>query len=114
MIDENDILIALKELHKRQGTQSALAELAGITQSTISAYLTGKASIKNMPVGVFLNLFRDMEITFFGDKSGDPNIDALRAQLLEIFDTLSVAEKVRLLTIVVANFPDKIKAETKQ
>lgn len=33
MIDENDIQLALKELYQRVGTQSGLAELAGITQS---------------------------------------------------------------------------------
>jgi len=67
MIDKNDILQALKELYRRVGTQSGLAELAGITQSTINAYLNGKAKIENMPLGVFLKLFREMKIDFFGE-----------------------------------------------
>ena len=60
MVTEKDVLSALQELYKRVGTQSKLAELAGITQSTINAYLGGKAKIENMPVGVFLRLFRDI------------------------------------------------------
>ena len=71
MIDENDIQLALKELYQRVGTQSGLAELAGITQSTINAYLNGKAKIENMPLGVFIRLFRDMKIDFFGEKTGN-------------------------------------------
>ena len=38
----------------------------------------------------------------------------LKKQLLDISNSLSSSEKVRLLTIVVANFPDKIKEETKK
>ena len=64
MIEENEILGALKELYRREKTQKALAELAGITQSTINAYFSGKAKIENMPVGVFLKLFRNMKINY--------------------------------------------------
>ena len=85
MVTENDILIALQELYKRVGTQKKLAELAGITQSTINAYLGGKAKIENMPVGVFLSLFRDMKIDYFGDSTGSPE-DAIRKELLSIYD----------------------------
>ena len=51
-MEENDIYAALQELYRREGTQKRLAELAGITQSTINAYLSGKAKVENMPLGV--------------------------------------------------------------
>lgn len=113
MIVANDIHLALKELYKRVGTQSKLAELAGITQSTINAYLSGKAQIENMPIGVFLRLFRDAKIDFFGESTGDCSSDLMRKQLLAVFDSLPPEEKMRCLSIVIANFPDKIKEETK-
>ena len=37
-MEENDIRAALQELYRREGTQKKLAELAGITQSTIFAF----------------------------------------------------------------------------
>ena len=113
MIEQNEILSALKELYRRQGTQKALAELAEITQSTINAYLSGKAKIENMAVGVFLKLFRDMKIYFFGEKTGNDESDLRRTMYLEIFDGLSAEDQMRCLAMVIANFPDKIKAEMK-
>ena len=114
MIATNDIRQALQELYRREGTQKKLATLAGITQSTINAYLSGKAQIENMPMGVFLRLFRNAKIDFFGETSDNDNIDLMRNQLLAVFDSLPAEDKMRCLAIVIANFPDKIKKETKR
>lgn len=107
------IIFALQELYRREGTQKRLAELAGITQSTINAYLSGKAKVENMPLGVFLRLFRDIKIDFFGGTTRNPEADALRDQLLEIFNALDPVGKARLLAMAAANFGDKLKEETK-
>lgn len=114
MVSENDISIALKELYARNGTQKALSELAGITQSTINAYLNGKAKVENMPLGVFLRLFRDMEIDFFGGKTVNQSADLMKAQLLELFESLNDIDKLKCITMIAANFGDKIKEETKK
>lgn len=106
---ENDFKIALDELYRREGTQKKLAALAGITQSTINAYLQGKAKIENMPLGVFIKLFRDMRIDFFGDLTGDGGVDRCRKMLLAVFDKLSPDDQLRCLSIVIANFPDQVK-----
>ena len=106
---ENEIKIALSELYRRVGTQKGLAELAGITQSTISAYLSGKAKIENMPLGVFLKLFRDVRMDFFGDSTGDDGVDRCRKMLLAVFDKLSPDDQLRCLSIVIANFPEQVK-----
>ena len=111
MIEENDIRQALHELYRRLGTQKKLAELAGITQSTINAYLSGKAQMANMPLGVFLRLFRDVKIDFFGESTGDSGTDLMRNQLLAVFDSLPPEGKMRCLALVIANFPDKVKGE---
>lgn len=107
------IIFALQELYRREGTQKRLAELAGITQSTINAYLNGKAKVENMPLGVFLRLFRDIKIDFFGGTTRNPEADALRDQLLEIFNALDPVGKARLLAMAAANFGDKLKETEK-
>lgn len=112
MITEKEVLSALHELYSRVGTQAKLAELAGITQSTINAYLGGKAKIENMPVGVFLRLFRDMKIDYFGDSTGMPE-DTIRKELLHIYDQLDLTGKTRLLAMVAANFGEELRRETK-
>ena len=106
---ENDFKIALDELYRREGPQKKLAALAGITQSTINAYLHGKAKIENMPLGVFIKLFRDMRIDFFGDSTGNDSVDRCRKMLLAVFDKLSSDDQLRCLSIVIANFPDQVK-----
>ena len=113
MVDEKEILVALQKLYKRVGTQSKLAELAGITQSTINAYLGGKAKIENMPVGVFLRLFRDMKIDYFGDSTGMPE-DTIRQELLRIYDQLDLMGKTKLLALAAANFGENLRKETKR
>ena len=112
MVTETEVMSALKELYKRVGTQSELAKLAGITQSTINAYLGGKAKIENMPLRVFLRLFRDLKIDYFGDSTGRPE-DTIRKELLDLYDRLDLTAKTRLLTMAAANFGDGLKKETK-
>ena len=106
---EQDILDALREAYKRSGTQAALAEKAGVSQGRIADYLNGRCSVGNMSVSKLLKLFRDIRIDFFGDKTGDTGVDLIRKQLLEVFDTLSPADQMKCLSLVIANFPDKIK-----
>ena len=112
MITENEVLSALHELYSRVGTQAKLAELAGITQSTINAYLGGKAKIENMPVGVFLRLFRDMKIDYFGESTSMPE-DTIRKELLHIYDQLDLTGKTKLLAMAAANFGEELRKETK-
>ena len=111
---ENNIKLALNELYRRVGTQQGLASLAGITQSTVCAYLSGKAKVENMPLRVFLKLFRDIRIDFFGENTGDAESDLIRRQLLEVFDALSPEEQINCLSIVIANFPENVKKKGKQ
>ena len=108
MVTECEVMSALQELYKRVGTQSKLAALGGITQSTINAYLSGKAKIENMPTRVFLRLFRDMKIDFFGESADTPD-DAIRQELLHIYDRLELTEKARLLALVAAHFGSRRK-----
>ena len=104
---EQEVSEALRELYRREGTQTRLAQLAGITQSTINAYLGGRAKIENMPLGVFMRLFRNMRIDFFGD-AATPE-DSIRNELLHIYDVWSLSDKTRLLALAAANFGDKLR-----
>lgn len=113
MIKSDEILSALRELYKREGTQTKLARLGAITQSTISAYLNEKARIENMPVGVFLRLFRNMKIDYFSAE-GHEQEDVVKKELLSIYDNLTLAEKTRLLALAAANFGDNLKENTRK
>ena len=110
---ENDIITALKEAIKRAGTQTALAQRVGLSQGTISDYLNGRCSVGTMTVTTMLRIFPDMVIDFFGGKSANPADNALRDQLLEIFNSLDERGKIRMVAMAAANFGDALRKETK-
>lgn len=111
---ENDIITALKEAIKRAGTQTALAQRVGLSQGTISDYLNGRCSVGNMTVTTMLRIFPDMVIDFFGGKSANPADNALRDQLLEIFNSLDERGKIRMVAMAAANFGEELRKETKR
>ena len=113
MVSEDIVINALRNAAKRSKTQSALAQKAGISQSTISDYLNGRYSVGNMTLSVFFKLFPEMKIDFFGECTGDEVYDSLKSQLLEIFDALDDREKVRMVAMSAANFGEKLRGETK-
>ena len=111
---EQEVLKALEEACKRAGTQTALANKTGISQSTIADYLRGRCSIGNMTVTTLFRLFPDIIIDFFGGKTANSQSDLMREQVLKIFDSLSDADKVRFVAMAAANFGEKIREETKK
>ena len=106
---EEDVLTALREAYRRAGTQSALAKLAGISQGRVADYLNGRYSVGNMSVSTLFKLFPEISIDFFGESSGDPASDNVRAELLAIFDSLDMADRVHLLAMAAANFGGNLK-----
>lgn len=108
---ETDILNALNEAYRRAGTQAALAEKAGISQGRIADYLNGRCAIGNMTVSTLLRLFPEMTIDFFGGKSSNESDNALKEELLRIFDSLDERGKVRLIAMAAANFGERLADE---
>lgn len=111
---EADILAALREAYRRAGTQGELARMAGVSQGRIADYLNERCAVGNMTVSVFLRLFPDMAVDFFGGRSARSVNDLLREQLEEIFDGLDDRSKVRLVAMAAANFGEKIREETRK
>ena len=108
---EQDILDALREAYKRAGTQAALAEKAGVSQGRIADYLNGRCSVGNMTVATLLKLFPDMTVDFFGGQSACSSDNALRDELLEIFNSLDERNKIRLVAMAAANFGEKLRED---
>lgn len=110
---ENEILNALREAYQIAGTQSALAQLAGVSQGRIADYLNGRCSIGNMTVATLVKLFPDMRIDFFGRSDESLINNDVKDQILEIFEGLNSKDQVRLLAMVAANFGDNLRNKTK-
>lgn len=109
---ETEVKEAIREACRKAGSQVALAKMAGMTQGRISDYIGGRCDVGNITLGSLKRIFPGMQIVFFpdGDKSGN---SAIETQLLEIFRSLSSADQVKCLTVVAANFGEKIREETR-
>ncbi len=65
---EQEVIDALKEACRREGTQSLLAERSGVTQGRISDYLNSRREISNMSVKTLFRLFPKLNMDFFGER----------------------------------------------
>ena len=113
MLTQEDFKRALEAEIEKAGSQTALAERLGMTQSQISDYLRGRFQLENMTIGNLFKLFPCTKISLSGEIVEEPVARSMEDQLLSVYRQLSPEEKVKCLTIVVAHFPDKIKGETK-
>ena len=106
-MNEKDFLDALKEAVARAGTQNKLAKQIGCSQGNISDYISGRCAIGNMTIYTMLRFFPEIQINFFGQPAKDDTVEELKAELIRIFDSLTSAERVQLLSLVAANFGKK-------
>ncbi len=109
MLTQDEFKLVLKAEIRKAGSQSALAEKLGMTQSQISDYLRGRFQVENITIGNLYKLFPDTRINLSGAIVADPVAKSVEDHLLEIYRRLTPEEKVRCLAIVIAHFPNKIK-----
>lgn len=103
-------LTALREAIRTAGSQTELARKAGMQQGRISDYLTGRYDVDNITLGTLRRLFPDMQIQF---THSNCQVDNIRNELLEIYDSLDAKGQAHLLAMAAANFGDKLREETK-
>ena len=115
MLTQDEFREALSKSIFEAGSQTALAERLGMTQSQISDYLRGRFLIENMTIGNLYKLFPNTTINLLGNSSiQEPHAKSLEEQLFEIYRSLTPDEQVRCLVMVAANFGVKIREETKK
>lgn len=116
MLSEEYFQSALEEMIKMAGSQVALAQQRGLTQSQISDYRRGRFRLENVTLGNLYKLFPNVQIDLVGTTQGvvEPISQTLEEQLLTIYRSLSPEQKVQCFSIVVANFPEKVRKEMKK
>ena len=110
--------ISLKKAIDDAGNMRKFSELSGVEYSTINRFNSGIQDIENMPLRTMIRLFPELRIFCFEKDyrqgfaaSGNVNLEA---KMLELFRGLSPDEQLKCITMVAANFPDKIRMETKR
>ena len=109
MLTQEDFKKALETEIQKAGSQTALAEKLGMTQSQISDYLRGRFPIEKMTIGNLFKLFPGTKIKLLGEEIEEPVAKSLEDQLLTVYRHLSPDQKVKCLAIVIAHFPEQVK-----
>lgn len=111
---------SLKKAIDRAGNMRKLSEERGMDYSTINRFNSGDNAVENMPVKTLVKLFPEVKIYCFPEDvpvllnttAGIGDAEILD-ELSNILRHLQPSEKVRLLTLVAANFGENIRKETK-
>ena len=95
----------------------SLTRKTGVNNSTLNRLNASKASFENIPAKTIERLFPRMVVYFFPEdaplenlsemRGNDETVEELKAELNRIFDVLAPADRVRLLSMVAANFGKK-------
>lgn len=113
MLTQEEFRKALETEIRKIGSQTALAEKLGMSQSRISDYLRGRFQIENMTVGTLFKLFSSAKIELQGEDITAPVEKSLEEQLFSVYRQLTPDQKVKCLTLIIAHFPEKVRGEEK-
>lgn len=112
---------SLQKAIDRAGNMRKLAESRGMDYSTINRFNSGDNAIENMPVKTLFKLFPEISIYCFPEDlpvkfETPPSVgDAeIIDELADLVKQLRPREKLKLLTLVAANFGEKITETIKR
>lgn len=95
---KEDFLIALHDAIRRNGSQTKLAQKAGMHQGRISDYLSERYLFDNITIGTLRKLFPKIQISYYTEQNHSSEIeDELEHHMIKIFRSLSPAEKIQLI-----------------
>ena len=101
---KEQFIAALRREIAHAGSQTALAKKIGVQQSRISDYLNGRYEFENMTIGTLRKFFPEIKICFSENSSSPAVEQELEKQVLELFRSLSPAEKANYVMQVSARF----------
>lgn len=98
---------ALREAIRRAGSQTELARAAGMQQSRISDYLSGRYDLNHLTVGTLTRLFPELKLEFGAteDRRDDEITNEMEKQIISHFRRLTPADKTRFIMHMAADFP---------
>ena len=82
-----------------------------VSEASLNRYRSGRQDIINAPFFTLLQLFPELDIQYFAPK---PEGDVmLEDRMLKIFRDLSHEEQINCLTLIAAQYPERVKAAAK-
>jgi len=84
-----------------------------VSEASLNRYRSGRQDIVNAPFFTLLQIFPDIELRYF--PPDPPEDDAmLEERMVKMFRDLSKEERIKCLTLIAAQFPDRVKPALKK
>ncbi len=84
-----------------------------VSEASLNRYRSGRQDIVNAPFFTLLQLFPDIAIQYF-PPAPKPECDIMiEDRMLKMFRSLSKEEQISCLTLIAAQFPERIKSCSK-
>jgi len=108
MLKQEEFSAALRKKISAAGSQSALAEKLGMTQSRISDYLRGRFQVHDITIGTLHKLFPEMEIDLHScEHSNEGMAEKMEEMLLKIYRSLPEDQQIKCFAMLLSNFGKK-------
>ena len=84
-----------------------------VSEASLNRYRSGRQDIVNAPFFTLLQLFPELELQYFAPAPKPESDTILEDRLVKLFRALDREEQINCLTLIAAQFPEKVKAATK-
>ena len=85
-----------------------------VSEASLNRYRSGRQDIINAPFFTLLQLFPELEIQYFTPKQKADNDAILEERIVKIFRSLNHEEQINCLTLIAAQFPERVKSAAKE
>ena len=80
-----------------------------VSEASLNRYRSGRQDIVNAPFFTLMQIFPELELCYFPPETPTEGDAMLEERLLKMFRDLSKEEQIKCLTLVAAQFPERIK-----
>lgn len=84
-----------------------------VSEASLNRYRSGRQDIVNAPFFTLLQLFPDIKLQYFPPAPKPESEVMLEDRMLKMFRSLSKEEQINCLTLIAAQFPERIKSAAK-
>jgi len=85
-----------------------------VSEASLNRYRSGRQDIINAPFFTLLQLFPELEIQYFTPEEKPEKDVMLEDRMLKMFRTLNHEEQINCLTLIAAQFPERIKSAARE
>ena len=85
-----------------------------VSEASLNRYRSGRQDIVNAPFFTLLQLFPELELQYFTPAPKPESDTMLEDRLVKMFRALNREEQINCLTLIAAQYPERVKSAAKK